>query len=67
MQYAQEMRLSEGQRSTEWVAQLPPVVAALNGEPARLTGKKPSAAIKAKTVTQNPSSTVPGHPIGLHD
>ena len=29
-QYAQEMRLPSGQRSTEWVARLPSVVAALN-------------------------------------
>ena len=36
-QYAQEMRLPSGQRSTEWVARLPAVVAALNGEVARLT------------------------------
>ena len=38
-QYAQEMRLPSGQRSTEWVARLPAVVAALNGEVTRLTGK----------------------------
>ncbi|MEW8562744.1 MAG: hypothetical protein AB2541_11575, partial [Candidatus Thiodiazotropha sp.] len=47
-QYAQEMCLSSGQRSTEWVARLPGVVAALNGEVPRLTDKKPSDAIKAK-------------------
>ena len=63
-QYAQEMRLSEGQRSTEWVARLPAVIAALNGEVTRLTGKRPSEAIKAKTVMQKPSSTVPGRPVG---
>ena len=39
-----------GQRSTEWVARLPSVVAALNGEVTRLTGKTPSDAIKAKTL-----------------
>ena len=60
-QYAQEMWLPEGVRSTEWVKRLPTVVAALNGEVIRLTGKKPSDAIKAKTVAQKPSSTVPGH------
>ena len=59
------MRLPSGQRSTEWVARLPGVVAALNGEVTRLTGKKPSDAIKAKTLrrsTQKPSTTVPGRP-----
>ena len=65
-QYAQEMRLPEGARSTEWVARLPAVVAALNGEPTRLTGKKPSAAIKAKKVASNPS--LPAHrPVGLKE
>ena len=44
-QYAQEMRLPSGQRSIKWVARLPSVVAALNGEVTRLTGKKPSDAI----------------------
>ena len=66
-QYAQEMRLPSGQRSTEWVARLPSVVAALNGEVTRLTGKKPSDAIKAKTVTQKPSSVVPDRPVGLEE
>ena len=64
------MRLPSGQRSTEWVARLPGVVAALNGEVTRLTGKKPSDAIKAKTLrrgTQKPSSVVPGRPIGLEE
>ena len=58
-QYAQEMRLPSGQRSTEWVARLPSVVAALNDEVTRLTGKKPSDTIKAKTQrrgAQKPSS-----------
>ena len=64
-QYAQEMRLPSGQRSTEWVARLPSVVAALNGEVTRLTGKKPSDAIKAKTMAQKPSSVVPGRPVGI--
>lgn len=57
-QYAQEMRLPSGERSAEWVARLPAVVAALNGEVTRLTGKKPSNAIKAKSVAQKPSSVV---------
>ena len=50
-QYAQEMRLPSGQRSTEWVARLPGVVAALNGEVIRLTGKRPSDAIKLRRST----------------
>ena len=66
-QYAQEMRLPSGQRSTEWVARLPSVVAALNGEVTRLTGKKPSDAIKVKTVEQKPSSVVPDRPVGLNE
>ena len=69
-QYAQEMRLPSGQRSTEWVARLPRVVAALNGEVTRLTGKKPSDAIKAKTLrrgAQKSSSVVPGRPVGLKE
>ena len=63
-QYAQEMRLLEGERSSEWVARLPAVIAALNSEETRLTSKKPKDAIKAKSVTQKPSSTVPGRPVG---
>ena len=66
-QYAQEMRLPSGQRSTEWVKRLPAVVAALNGEVTWLTGKRPSDAIKAKTVAQKPSSVVPDRPVGLKE
>ena len=44
---------------------MPAVVAALNGEVTRLTGKRPSDAIKAKTVAQKPSSVVPDRPVGL--
>jgi len=39
-QYAVEMRLPEGQRSTAWVKRLPKVVSALNNEVTRLIGKK---------------------------
>lgn len=39
-QYAVETRLPEGQRSTAWVKRLSEVVAALNNEKTRLTGKK---------------------------
>ncbi|MEW8686499.1 MAG: hypothetical protein AB2556_11865, partial [Candidatus Thiodiazotropha sp.] len=66
-QYAQEMRLPSGQRSRKWVKRLPAFVAALNGEVTRLTGKKPSEAIKARSVTQKPSSVVPGRPVGLEE
>ena len=66
-QYAQEMCLPSGKRSTEWVAWLPSIVAALNGEVTRLTGKKPSYAIKAKTMAQKPSSVVPDCPVGLKE
>ena len=59
-QYAQEMRLPVGGRSTEWVQRLPAVVSALNGE-------RPSEAIKAKSVSGEPSSTVPGRPVGLQE
>ena len=45
-QYAQEMRLPEGARSTEWVKRLPAVVATLNSENTRLTGKKTRDAIR---------------------
>ena len=47
------MRLPSSERSTEWMKRLPSVVAALNGEVTRLTGKKPS---EAKTLTQKLSS-----------
>ena len=46
---------------------LPSVVAALNGEVTRLTDKKPSDCIKANTLTQKPSSVVPGRPLGLKE
>ena len=48
-------------RSTEWVARLPSV--AMKSEVTRLTGKKPSDAIKAKTMAQKPSSVVPDRPV----
>ncbi|XP_064617409.1 uncharacterized protein LOC135481654 [Liolophura sinensis] len=66
-QYAQELRLPPGHQSTEWVARLPSVVAALNNETTRLTGKKRKDAIKVKAVTQKPSSVVPGRPTGLDE
>ena len=65
--YAQEMRLPSGERATELVKRLPSVVAALNGELTRLTDIKHSDVIKAKTLTTNPSSVVPGRPDGLKE
>ena len=50
-QYAVEMRLTSGKRSTEWVKRLLEVVSALNNEVTRLTGKKPTQAIKEKYVS----------------
>ena len=52
-QYAQEMLLAARgsfERSAEWVLALPEVVSALNNEPTRLTGKKPSEAIRSSSV-----------------
>ena len=66
-QYAHEMRLPADQRSTERVKRLPAVVSALNGEATRLTGKRPSEAIRANSVAHKPSSTVPGRPVGLRE
>lgn len=52
-QYAREILLEarngKNVRSREWVARLPDVVSALNNEITRLTGKKPSEAIKEKS------------------
>ena len=55
-QYAVEMRMSEGQRSTAWVKGLPEVVAALNNEVTKLIDKKPTVAIKEKNVYAKPST-----------
>ena len=65
-QYAQEMRLPEGARSTEWVKQIPAVIKALNDEVTRLTGKKLSEAIKAKTMAQEPSLPA-ARPVGMKE
>ena len=56
--YPQEMRLPSGERSSEWVARLPAVVAALKWEVTRLTGKRPSETIKALSMTQKLPSSV---------
>ena len=55
-QYAVEMLLPEGKRSTEWVKRLPDVVSALNNEVTSLIGKKPAVAIKEKEVSSRPST-----------
>ena len=55
-QYAVEMRMSEGQRSTAWVKRLPEVVAALNNEVTSLIGQKSAVAIKEKNVYGKPST-----------
>ena len=55
-QYAVEMLLPEGQRSTAWVKRLPDVVKALNNEVTSLTGKKPALPIKEKAVVSKPST-----------
>ena len=58
-QYAQELLLAargSSKRSSERVRALPDVVAALNDEVTRLTGKKPSEAIKASAVAHKPSA-----------
>ena len=64
-QQAQELLMTSGERSREWVNRLFAVVAALNNEATRLTGKKPVDAIRANKVTQKPSSVIPGRPVGL--
>jgi len=56
-QYAQELlpaARGSSERSAEWLL-------------TRLTGKKPKDAIRVKTVTQKPSSVVPGRPIGFEE
>ena len=65
-QYAVEMLLPEGQRSTAWVKRLSDVVNALNNEVTSLIGKKPPAAIKEKAVTSKPSTVYYRH-FGLNE
>ena len=62
-QYAVEMLLPEGKRSTEWVKRLPDVVGALNNEVTSLIGKKPAVAIKEKEVFSKPSTKY-NRPVG---
>jgi len=65
-QYAVEMRLPEGQRSTAWVTRLREVVSALNNEVTSLIGKKPAVAIKEKSVYARPSTSY-SRPVGKNE
>ena len=65
-QYAVEMLLPEGKRSTEWVKRLPDVVGALNNEVTSLIGKKPAVAIKEKEVSSQPSTKY-NRPVGINE
>ena len=65
-QYAVEMLLPEGQRSTAWVKRLPDVANALNNEVTSLIGKKPAVAIKEKSVSSKPSTKY-SRPVGLDE
>ena len=65
-QYAVEMLLPEGKRSTEWVKRLPDVVGALNNEVTSLIGKKPAVAIKEKEVSSRPSTKY-NRPVGANE
>ena len=68
-QYAQELLLAargSSERSSERVRALSDVVAALNAEVTRLTGKKPKDAIKASAVVHNPSAPA-SRPVGLRE
>jgi len=76
-QYAQEMNaqaLEKQQRSHEWVARLPAVVAAANGEVTRLIVSPklqkpvpPERAIEVESVAHKSSSVVPGRLVGLQE
>ena len=63
-QYAVEMLLPEGERSTEWVKRLPDVVSAITNEVTSLIGKKTAVAIKEKEVFSKPSTKY-DRPVGL--
>jgi len=68
-QYAQELLLAargSSERSSEWVRALSDVVAALNDEVTRLTGKKPKDAIKASAVAHKPSAPA-SRSVGLRE
>ena len=63
-QYAVEMLLPEGKRSTEWVKRLPDVFSALNNEVTSLIGKKAAVAIKEKSESSTPSTKY-NRPVGV--
>jgi len=63
-QYAMEMLLPQGQRSTAWVKRLPDVVNALNNEVTSLLGKKPAVAIKERVVALKPLTKY-SRPVGI--
>ena len=65
-QYAVEMLLPEGKRSTEWVKRLPDVVSALNNEVTSPIDKKPAVAIKEKAVYSKLSKKY-NRPVGLDE
>ena len=65
-QYAVEMLLPEGQRSTAWVKRVLDVVRALNNEVTSLIGKKPAVAIKEKVVASKPSTKY-SRPVGMKE
>ena len=65
-QYAVEMLLPEGKRSTEWVKRLPDVVSALNNQVTSLIGKKLCVAIKEKAVSSKPSTKY-NRPVGKNE
>ena len=65
-QYAVEMLLPGGQRSTAWVKRLPDVVRALNNEVTSLIGKKPAVAIKEKAIASKPSTKY-SRPVGMKE
>ena len=66
-QYAVEMNMKQSdKRSTEWVKRLPSVVAVLNNEVTRLTGKKPAEAIKEKSVYSKPATPY-SRPVGVNE
>ena len=63
-QYAVEMLLPKGKRSTAWVKRLPEVISALNNEVNSLISKKLAVAIKETAVASKPSTKY-SRPVGL--
>ena len=61
-QYAVEMLLPEGQRSTAWVKRLPDVANALNNEVTGLIGEKKKQPLQSKRrqSLQNRQQSIPG-------